>query len=82
MHATSSTGRNLVGNGSGELDVHMGLPPNTKLHGKGSSVKRVIMSPHVIAESKTKMNLGPKSKCCLDPGRVLLKAHILCFSSF
>lgn len=41
------------------------------------------MSPHVLAESKTKMNLcgHPKSKGCLDMDTVVLKAHILSFSS-
>lgn len=41
------------------------------------------MSLHVLAEFKTKMNLRwyPKSKWCLDMDTVVLKAHILAFSS-
>lgn len=74
-----------AGNGSGEQDVHMGLQVSRRTQASRQEItsQEVLMSPDVLAESKTKMDLCwyPKPKCCLDVDRVLLKAHILSFSS-
>lgn len=78
-----STGRTLAGNGS-ELDAHVVLQRSRiQASWQGIISQEVLTSPHVLAESKTKMNLCwyPKSKRCLDMDRILLKAHMLSFSS-
>lgn len=53
------TGRSLAGNGSGELVVHVDSQISRRIQASWQEIisQEVLVSPHVLAESETKVNL-------------------------